>query len=378
MNQDNKEGVTAQDRWSDALTWYVTLREGKEEDLRDAVGGRWAQWHADPENQRIFDDLSRMLAERHLHRMPARPTQAEFAEDRYDLSLPIAEWRRAQALRETRKQGQSARNRWWPSAGIGIAAITVLFLCWSLGFGPSAGPPTTVVYQTNVGQLRDVHLPDGSSITLGGHTKLSVALSVQRRSVSLLEGQAWFHVAHDPHWPFTVAAGYGVITDVGTAFLVTRESDRVIVTVTEGTVEVSARPTMRLSFKRDDGVTLRPVLAPIRLSRGEELAFNDNGALSRVKQADTHAATAWTHGGLTFDDQPLRYVVETVNRYSSRHIVVNPSAGALRYSGIVFENGIQDWLKSLEVIFPVLVEEQGDDVRIHMRSPNGPPSKIRP
>src|SRR6185312_11086218 len=105
-----------------------------------------------------------------------------------------------------------------------------------------AGQRGSVVYQTKVGELRNVHLPDGSSIILGGQTELSVSFSAQRRSVGLLKGEAWFQVAHRSHWPFVVAAGDGTITDLGTAFLVQRDSDRVVVTVTQGTVEITPGP----------------------------------------------------------------------------------------------------------------------------------------
>jgi transmembrane sensor len=250
---------------------------------------------------------------------------------------------------------------------VGIAAIAVLFILWPLGFGLADGPVRSDVYQTRVGGLRQVHLPDGSSITLGGDTKLSVAFSAQRRSVSLLGGQAWFHVAHDPHWPFIVTAGNGTITDVGTAFLVTRESDRVVVTVTDGAVVVSSRPSLRLALKRSKELANPSGLAPIRLNHGDEVAFGDNGALGLVRRADTRAATAWIDGRLIFDKQPLRYVIETVDRYTSRHIAVSPSVGALRFTGIVFDNQIGDWLQSLEAIFPVTVDEQGAAVRIQMR-----------
>lgn len=353
-----------EERWVEALAWHVMLRDATKKDLSDALGHKWQRWYTDPENQRIFDDVSRLFRERGLYRMRTRCAEHELTKDRYDLSVSISEWRTTRASREAGDSRSSIRSVWlWLSGGIGVAAVAALFALWPLQFGLDGGSNRTVVYQTAVGGLRDVYLPDASSIILGGHTKVSVAYSPPRRSITLLEGQAWFHVTHDPHWPFIVAAGDGTITDVGTAFLVTRESDRVVVTVTEGIVEVSARPAL----SRDHGRITKPELAPIRVSRGEELSFSDSGTLSLVKEADTHAAIAWTHGRLIFDDQPLRYVIETIDRYSSRRIVVSHSVGALRFSGVVFNNQIREWLASLEVIFPVTVEEHGDNMRIVMR-----------
>jgi transmembrane sensor len=227
---------------------------------------------------------------------------------------------------------------------------------------PSSSKTSPVVYQTDIGRLRDIRLSDGSKIILGGLTKISVEFSATQRSVSLVNGQAWFKVAHDQRRSFIVSAGDGTIADVGTAFLVTRDSDRVVVSVTEGTVEVSTRLSVssRLQMRQT---------APIRVRQGEQLVFGDNGALSGAKRTDTHAAMAWTNEQLMFEDQPLRYVIETVNRYSARRILVSPAAGQLRLSGIVFENDIQEWLQTLQAILPVTVQEQGSSLRIQTRDP---------
>jgi transmembrane sensor len=364
----NEKDKASLGRWDAALSWYSKLRAADEKELTSEVGRDWEAWYADADNRRVFDRVSLLLSQRDRYRARPRPSQGELEEDGYDLSVPIAEYLGAHRPEETERERSSAGRRWWLSTGVAVlAAIVVLFALSPMRLWLTGDTNRPTPYQTGIGELKDVHLSDGSSITLGGQTKLLVTFSQQRRSVELIEGQAWFTVAHNLRWPFVVAAGDGTITAVGTAFLVTRDSDRVVVTVTEGVVEVSARPTSKISSGLDHAALGTPALAPIQVSRGEELAFRDNGALSHIKHADTQAAIAWTHGRLTFDDQPLRYVIETVDRYSSRRIVVSPSAGGLRFTGIVFDSEIDDWLQSLEGIFPVTIREQGNAVRIEMR-----------
>lgn len=381
MKEDGGEGPMGIDRWSRALSWHAALREADERELTNSLGREWQDWYADAENRRVFDDVSRLLTDRDHYRKRCRRRRAELESDSYDLSMPIAEWRRARALQERWKPCSSGANERWLFGGIGIAAIAVLIALWALPVRFARGP-SSVVYQTNVAVVKDVHLPDGSSIILGGRTELSVAFSAHRRSVNVIEGQAWFKVAHASHWPFVVTAGDGTIADIGTAFLVTRDSDRVVVTVTDGAVEVSAGELVRPRQPHKQELAPSPASAPIRVSRGEQVSFNDYGALSPIKLTDTRAATAWTHGRLTFDDQPLRYVVEAVNRYSPRHIVVSPSAGALRFSGIVYDDQIGDWLQSLEIILPVTIEESRATARIRTRDSmpaiNQLPAKAQP
>jgi transmembrane sensor len=366
---DQDEERRPVDRWAEALAWYGTMRAADEQKLTSTVGRAWQDWYADAENRRVFDDVSRLMAERNVYRNRPRPSDDELEQDRYDASVPIAEWLSADPPRETRRWPSHAAKRRRISGGLTMAAILLLVVVLSpYWFRSNRGYVGPTVYQTDVGGLKEIHLPDGSSITLGGQTRLLVAFSAQRRSVSLFEGQAWLKVSHNPGWPFLVVAGGGTIKDVGTAFLVTRESDRVVVTVTEGIVEVATRTPLSVSSGAHETLTSRPVMGPVRVSRGEELAFSDNGTLSVVKSADARAATAWTHGRLTFDDQPLRYVVETVDRYSSRPIVVSRAAGRLRFSGIVSDKDITDWLQSLEVILPVTIKQRRSGVQIDIRS----------
>jgi len=265
---------------------------------------------------------------------------------------------------------------WWGcTVGLAAVAILVLFLASPLRLALYGGFGARTVYQTGIAGLRQVHLQDGSSITLGGKTQLYVTFSAQRRAVKLIAGQAWFHIAHDQHRPFVVIAGDATITDVGTAFCVTRDTDRVVVAVTEGVVEVSARPPPLVPQNVSQRAVAEFPLAPMRVSQGEKLTLGNGDAPSLISAADIHAATAWMHGRLIFNDESLRDVVETVDRYSTRQIAVSPSAGNLRFTGIVSNNEIEDWLQSLEVIFPVSVDEKGANIRIQMRASTVPPHK---
>jgi transmembrane sensor len=231
------------------------------------------------------------------------------------------------------------------------------------GIGAVAWREGAVTYETGVGTVKDVHLDDGSNITLSGQTKLLVTYTKRVRSVRLIQGEAWFKVAHDLQWPFIVQAGKGDIRAVGTAFLVTRDSDRVVVTVTEGTVTVTATPPP--AKKHSPGAAV--VRVPVRVTRGEEVSYRDNGTMASTVTADARAATAWTRGRLVFDNEPLRYVVESVNRYFPGHISVSPSAGQLRFSGVIFDRDIQDWLDGLSEAFPVIVSDHGASICVRMR-----------
>jgi transmembrane sensor len=360
------------ERWVEALTWHETLTEPDAAHLTSAVIREWQAWYADPENRRLFEHLTRLVSDGRAHPLPGPCPRADIAAHEYDPGIPIGSWRSRRQSRVGQRHWLSVgKRRPWLAAGVAVVAMAAIAVLISqlprvwIGAGESG---RSITYQTGTGGLKDAHLSDGSHITLGGSTELVVNFSAAARSVELIQGEAWFRVAHDPKWPFVVHAGEGDVRAVGTAFLVTRDSDRVVVTVIEGTVAVTAPPPMTPSSALTRGAASMPMPPPIRVSRGEQVSYSENGIVASVVRTDSDAATAWIRGRLIFNDEPLDYVIESVNRYSPRHISATTSAGRLRFSGVILEGEIEEWVHGLPKIFPVDVEERGVHVCVHMRA----------
>ncbi len=123
-----------------------------------------------------------------------------------------------------------------PLATLGVAAsfalVALIFAFWKM---PAAA---TNAFETEIGENRSVALADGSIISLGGDTRIEVAMSENVRAIELVRGEALFKVAKDSARPFKVRAGDATIIAVGTEFNVERDSDRAVVSVTEGRVVV--------------------------------------------------------------------------------------------------------------------------------------------
>jgi transmembrane sensor len=83
---------------------------------------------------------------------------------------------------------------------------------------------------------------------------------------------------------------------------------------------------------------------------------------------DPTAATAWQMGRLAFHLQPLRYVLEHVNRYAPKRIVLGEdSLGALVITGTVQRENIDGWIGSLERAFALQASEESDRIVIRSR-----------
>lgn len=207
--------------------------------------------------------------------------------------------------------------------------------------------------QTRVGETHSTRLSDGSMVTLGGDTRLKISFDDKARRIELTHGEALFKVAKDPARPFAVRAGNATVTAVGTEFNVRKNGDRAVVSVTEGRVVVV--PTALPTSSRQ----------AVRLDAGQQTIVDRHGEKSTENLSDAGAATAWQSGRLVFRREPLRYVIEDVNRYSPKPIVLDDSTiGDIRITGTVLSGSVDGWVESLENAFALQAMEESERIVI--------------
>jgi transmembrane sensor len=152
-------------------------------------------------------------------------------DDRIDAAGPALHPRSADPMPERRSP------RW--GAWSAIAAVVIAAVLGLLYQGRRAGEPTVIAYRTGPGQVRTIHLADGSRAILAPGSVLRVPAS--REEALTLDGSAFFDVRHDVGRPLTVQAGRYTIRDVGTRFDIAVGEGMVRVAVAEGEVAVSSR-----------------------------------------------------------------------------------------------------------------------------------------
>lgn len=188
------------------------------------------------------------------------------------------------------------------AAAAGVAALGTSFVLSRLRH--------QTILKTAKGEFRKVPLPDNSTVSINGASRVEVRLTDRERRLALTQGEAWFDVAKDKSKPFIVEAGDVLVRAVGTAFAVRRYAGGADVAVTEGVVEVWAE---------------RGTAGKRRLAAGEQAFVADQAtdiAVSR-KPEDIERKLAWREGKLIFRDQTLAEAVEEFNRYNVRSIVIN-------------------------------------------------------
>jgi transmembrane sensor len=342
MNILRRKSAAGARRREQASWWFARLQDP---DLPARVLKQWRKWEAVPENRQTFDEIvqlsGRLRAVRPLLALSAA------VEDGYDGSISVHAWRLLQRPRITSRPGLRTA-----AAALGLAAafaLAAIGLKWGteVSWSSILGGPRMLVAETAVGEHREVFLGDGSQISLGAKTAIAAELTDRVRTVVLTRGEALFRVKHDPSRPFRVIAGGGTVTAVGTAFNVRRrEDDHVVVTVTEGTVEVSPGSPLETRASKLAG-DIR------RLVRGQEITYDLQGRFGAPRLADEAFSSDWRSGTLRYRGEPLRNVVPDVNRYSRKPLILgDKAAGELLYSGTVFERDVDEWVAGLQAIYP--------------------------
>jgi transmembrane sensor len=226
----------------DAARWLAKLARGLDRDDGPAL----REWLKSPTNrQAMVDSLA------HWHGP--------------DVAALLAEVMPEESKRVRRRRG---RNVLITSLAAIIAVTFVISFAnamldgrplWSY-FDGSHLPRSVVAskrYVTGAGESRDIAMPDGSHITLGGNTRVTVKYSLPYRDVSLEAGEAKFSVAYDPDWPFNVHAGKRDFTAMGSHFDMRVITPEVVdLTVTAGSVKVQfATPRRPEEYQRSENLS---------------------------------------------------------------------------------------------------------------------------
>ena len=327
-----------------AADWLVRL-QSTEVSLEETL--EWQAWlRESPSNAQAFARIEEISQALRTLPPPSAVPARQMARDRYDASVPLKDWTKPPARRRIRSLLAVA-------ASVAIVAV-------SLTFWKTVAPNT---YATAIGENRTIALADGSTIALGADTRIDVAFSKDVRAIELVRGEALFKVAKDASRPFKVRAGEATVIAVGTAFNIERDSDRAIVSVTEGRVVVEpVAHFLPVAVLHE----FEPKLRTVRLHAGQQTTVGSAGIEEPTKMED--AVAAWQTGRLAFRLQPLRYVLEDVNRYASKRIVLeSDDEGALVITGTVERENIAGWVKSLERAFDLEATEEADQIVLRAR-----------
>jgi len=246
-----------------------------------------------------------------------------------------------------------------------VAACILLvsgYYIW--GFTIQSNKPLFNSYITQLGERKNVQLPDGTFITLNAGSKLEIGKDYGKlnRDVTLT-GEAFFDVKRNKNLPFIVHTYGMTVKALGTAFNVKAysEEQEIETSLIRGLVEVTVKNThpVKLILHPNQKVNWRNP----SLSKGNESLFklNDTTAGAEEKKWVQDLAKsdrgeveeiAWLQNKLVFSDNTLEEISTTLKRWYGINIEFNDDAvRQYRFTG-TFEK------EKLETILAILKESR--------------------
>lgn len=208
-------------------------------------------------------------------------------------------------------------------------------------------------FSTEIGQMREVVLSDGSVVSLNTNSTITVNFTRTARNVDLRRGEALFDVAKNKQRPFIVSAGDTRVRAVGTSFMVSLLPQKPIqVLVREGVVELRRAET--------------PQALPVRASANIQAIAPPGSPIITVAMPEGRLVRdlAWQRGNIALDNQTLSSAASEFARYSEVRIIVDPAVSNKTVTGLFASNDPVGFAKAVASVLGLHAEVKGKVVRI--------------
>lgn len=287
-----------------AADWYALLSSGE---VSDAERNQWQAWLASaPEHARAWTLVEDVVLR--FQGLPPAVAQAT-------LQTPALDRR---------------------------AALKLLAALLAVGGAAAAGVQTPVWRRefadltTGTGQRNAWTLSDGTHLHLNARSAVDVQFDAQQRRLRLHRGEIVVSTGHDAQRPFVVETAQGLITALGTRFMVSARDDEVDVSLFDGLLDVQPFGAGVKRLQAGQATRVQRNLAPL------------------ITPLNPHVA-AWEQGlifaeGLTLD----RYLAHLA-QYRPGLLSCDAAAARLRVSGVFALVESDRLLAQLQDILPVRV-----------------------
>jgi len=204
-------------------------------------------------------------------------------------------------------------------------------------------PGEKLVYNSLIvprGKIFKIILSDGTKVWLNADTKISFPqkfLATEDTRTVVLDGEAFFEVAHNKDKPFIVKSNDLEIEVLGTRFNVSSyaSSDQISTTLVEGSVKIN-----HLNDSKDS-------IAGLILKPSYQAAFNKNTEKLEAFKVNTTDFTAWMDNKILFKNEAFKDLILRIERaYNVSIINQIPDLENERFTGEFDKESIEDIIKT--------------------------------
>ena len=180
-----------------------------------------------------------------------------------------------------------------------------------------------------------VTLDDGSFVHLNNDSRLIYPEKFGDRREVILEGEAYFMIAHDRSRRFVVHTSQGDVKVYGTEFVVNthKEANSVSVVLVKGSI----------GFTPSEG-------KEVKMVSGQQLITTNNNYI--LQEIDTTPYTAWIEGRMVFDNCPLDQLMQVIGRwFGINYRFVDSDLKKVHFSGTLDRYGnLSDILNAISTL----------------------------
>lgn len=201
------------------------------------------------------------------------------------------------------------------------------------------------------GQKANITLPDGSKVWLNSQSKLiySADFNVSQREL-LLDGEAYFEVAHNPSKPFVVKSKDMSVEALGTAFSVKAYDEDNSVT------SILMHGKVRVTTPAGENILLP----------NERIQYDKaNKKVIKTKVVNASDFAGWMNQELRFDDESLLEIANSIQRmYNVNIVFADEKSKSYHFTGTVPNDNLESVLNMITITTPVVFRANKKQITI--------------
>ncbi|MFA6726647.1 MAG: FecR family protein [Prevotella sp.] len=246
---------------------------------------------------------------------------------------------------------------------VGVAASLLLLVGVGFGimfnktesedvqFASTLNVQPTEVMQTltvPVGERMTIMLADGTKVIANSRTKLVYPKSFKGDTREIMvNGEAFFDVAHDAEHPFIVKTDGFNVKVLGTRFNITNYN-------TSSSHVVLVQGSVELTTKSNDVVKMKP-------SDKVEVC---NGAFTSKSQVDPNDYTCWMDGVMNLHGEGIQMIAQRLSQHYGVKIVCDVKEFTPLYGKLALQGSVYDVLNTVDTMAGIKTVKKGDTIHL--------------
>ena len=210
-------------------------------------------------------------------------------------------------------------------------------------------------YSTDVGEITDIILADGSHLVMNTNSEISVDMQDNQRIVYLTKGEVFFEIAKDAARPFYVETDGGLVKVLGTKFNIRNRGNHSDITVIEGLVSV----TDHARFEETSSVSR----AKYNLTKDQKFILGDENTKNEIQTVKSSHAVSWRMRQLIYNGETFKELIADLNRYYKKQIRIGDlELNNIKVIATVKIKDQETTLKALAKSYNITIEHVSGDI----------------